>query len=118
VNRTLARGQVSITIKNTATFPISWYLLDADTEINGIRAARVDYPSAKFKLLPGSSVRISDGVIDMDNIDCQHLLGKMNFKIRYGLPGKEHFELKFLANLNVPMERFGFVPSTITEWLA
>jgi len=118
VNRHVLKGQLSVAIKNNATFPISWYLESADTEINGIRADRKDYPTPPIILQPGNSVRALDAPVDLDDMECQHLTGKMNFKIRYGLPGKEHFELNFEANVLIPMERFGFVPIVQTEWLS
>jgi len=50
---------------------------------------------------------IHDDPIDLGNMVCDNLDGKMDLTIKYGLPGREHFEIKQEGTVEVFMESFG-----------
>lgn len=63
-------------------------------------------------------MRISDDRMDMEQEACQRMAGKMHMHIRYGLPGKEIFELRLKGNLDIQMTDFGVVTYVTAAWLA
>ena len=109
VNRTLDKIQLGIEITNTALFPISCILVSADTEIEGEKPPRSNFPKPPAICPPGNTIRMLDNSIPMDEFPCQRLSGKMDFLIRYGLPKNETFELRVQGGIDVMMEGFGFV---------
>ncbi len=117
VNRNIDRGQVCVDLRNTASFPISMILETAETEVADFTPPRSQFPKPGVIVSPGSTVRICDDRIEMDGVQCGRMAGKMDFKIRYGLAGKEHYELRLWANLDIQMETFGFISMVRSEWL-
>jgi hypothetical protein len=117
VRRNIEKAQIAVELVNAATFPISCFLETADTELEGIKPPRSDFPKPKTLLLPGNKVRISDDPIDMDEHQSGPIAGKMNFIIKYGLPNKEYFEICLRANLVTQMTDFGLVTSVAASWL-
>lgn len=113
VSRTLDKGQIGVEIVNHATFPISAYLQNAVTEIEGITPPRSTFPKPAFLIPAGGTVRICDDRIELDEMPCQRLAGKIDLVIKYGLPGKEHFDLCVKGGLDIIMEHFGFVSAVI-----
>lgn len=117
VPRTLEKIQVGVAVRNDATFPISLFLEAADTEMDGEKPPRTSYPKPAVIILPGTAVNIQDERIDMDDRSCERMAGKMDMRIKYGLPGRERFELRFQANLDIVMTNFGFITETHTNWI-
>ncbi len=116
VPRTLEKGQIAVELKNEATFPISFILASAETEVEGITPPRAHYPKDAITIFPGNTVQTSDAAIILNSLPCGRLTGKMEFKIRYGQPGEEKFEMLLKANLDIHMETFGFVSSVRSAW--
>ena len=118
VNRNLTKGQLSIEIKNNASFPISFFLNSAETEVDGEQPPRGKFPKGSTLLRPGQSMRVMDNSIEFDKVPCRRLTGKIDWNIKYGLPGKETFDLNIKAALDIQIEKFGFVTAVVTQWLA
>ena len=108
-NRTLDKVQVGVEITNNAFFPISCFLESADTEIEGEKPPRSNFPKPAAICQPGASIRVLDDAIPMDEFPCQRLSGKMDMLIKYGTPGNETFELRIKGTLDVLMESYGQV---------
>jgi hypothetical protein len=109
VSRTIDLAQISVELKNNATFPISIFLELAETEIEELKPPRSKFPKDKAIIAPGDKIRMVDDRILMDDFPCQRLSGKMNMRIRYGLPGSETFSLDVEGTLLIVMEHYGFV---------
>lgn len=116
VPRQLDKGQVSVELRNTASFPISCILYSADTEVAGIKPPRATFPKPATTVQPGSVFRINDDRMDMNGLPCSRFSGKMDMVIKYGLPGKEKFELRLVGDLDIVMEKYGLVNQVITSW--
>jgi hypothetical protein len=116
VPRTLEKGQVAVELTNDATFPLSFILEAAETEVEGLTPPRTPYPKDAITVLPGNKIRSQDSAIILNSLPCGRLTGKMDYKIRYGLPGKEKYEMRLKANLEINMETYGFVTSVSSAW--
>lgn len=117
VPRTMDKAKIGVTVKNVATFPISCLMDMAQTDVEGITPPRGQFPRDRMTLLPGSIVTFRDDTIEMDGHPCGRLTGNMDILLKYGLPGKENFELKFKAVLDIHMEAFGVVTSVHSRWV-
>lgn len=117
VNRELDKCVIGITVKNEASFPISCLMYMARTEMEGLTPPRTEFPKDKMTILPGASVTFRDAKIDMQGKPCGRLSGNMDIWLKYGLPGKEHFDLKFKATLDIQLEPFGLVVAVHTKWI-
>ena len=113
VNRTVTYGQLGIELTNNATFPISCYLANAKTDIEGIEPPRSDFPKPPALIQAGSKIRLCDDRIELDDMECHQLSGNIDMLVRYGLPGKERFELRVKGPIAVHMERWGFVSTIV-----
>jgi hypothetical protein len=117
VPRNLEKGQIAVELKNNATFPISCFLESAATELQGITPPRSQFPKAPVLIGPGSAVRLADDAIIFHKpMPCGRMAGKMDITIRYGLPGRERHQLRYVATLDIPMENWGFIPMVVTAW--
>lgn len=111
VNRTLINGQIGIELTNMSTFPISCFLERAKTDIEGIEPPRSDFPKPPIIIQAGGKIRVVDDRIELDDMECHRLSANMDLLIKYGLPGKEQFELHVKGPLTINMERWGYVSS-------
>lgn len=111
VNRIMSIGQLGVQLTNTATFPISCYLESAKTDIEGIMPPRSDFPKPPCVIPTGGKVRVVDDRIELDDMPCHTLSGNLDMLIKYGLPGKEHFELRVNGPVEVHMTTWGLVSS-------
>jgi len=116
VIRTIDMAQVAIEIKNTASFPISCILQSAETEIAGLTPPRSSFPKQATTIQPGGIVRIGDERINMGRLPCGRLTGKMNICIKYGLPGKEKFEMRQIADIDIMMDRYGLITAVMAGY--
>jgi hypothetical protein len=116
VMRTIDNAQIGVGIKNTALFPISILLAGAKTEIGGLTPPRSDFPKAPSTLSPGAAFTIMDDIINMAGAPCGRLAGKLDMRIKYGLPGREKFELRLEGDIDVVMERFGLITQVGISW--
>jgi hypothetical protein len=116
VARTIAEAQLGVALKNEAMFPISCFLESAETELQGERPPRSKFPKPTVVIPAGVTMTIADDPIPMKSLPCQRLTGKMDLRLKYGLPGDERFELRFPATVDVPIESWGLHLQTITNW--
>jgi hypothetical protein len=116
VTRTLDKVQVGVEITNTALFPISFFLESAETEIEGEKPPRSVFPRPIATIAPGTSVRVMDDTIEMEEYPCQRLSGKIDMMIKYGRPGDEVFELHPKGVLDVIVESYGFVAQIMVNF--
>ena len=115
VSRTIDKAQIGVEITNTAIFPISCFLENAETEIEGEKPPRSKFPKAAVMVPAGSSMRFMDDAIDMEEFPCQRLAGKMDLSLKYGRPGKEVFELRPKGDLIIVMENSGLVSQILVN---
>ena len=87
--RELKTGQLGVELINTATFPISMLVEFAESEIEGMTPPRTKYPKEAVVILPGVPVRACDERIELNNLKCGRIEGKLKMKVRYGLPGND-----------------------------
>lgn len=106
-HRHFVKGQLGVEVWNRSSFPISVIVVSADTEIEGLRPPRVKFPKDPVIIAPGTTVWVHDEAIDLQNMDCDNLDGRMDVMIKYGLPGKEHFEIRQTGTVEIFMEGFG-----------
>jgi hypothetical protein len=106
-HRHFEKGQLGFEIWNKASFPISIIVFVAETEIEGLKPPRAKFPKKATLVQPGTSIWIHDDAIDMQNMDCDNLDGSVDITIKYGLPGKERFEMKQKGTVEIFMESFG-----------
>ena len=118
VPRNLDKGQLSVELKNNASFPISCILYNAATEVAGMTPPRTTFPKIASTVQPGNIFRITDDAINMNGLPCGRLAGKINMIIKYGLPGKERFELRLNGTVDIVMENFGIVTQVNVGWMS
>jgi hypothetical protein len=116
IKRTIDKVQVGVNLKNVATFPISIILVNASTEVAGEKPPRSIYPRPVSTMQPGASFFSLDDAIELEGLPAGRLEGKLNMTFRYGLPGKERFELHFEGDIDIHMEEFGFIAAVSTSW--
>jgi hypothetical protein len=107
--RHFVKGQLGFEIWNRASFPISVIVEAAETEIEGLKPPRTSYPKPPVIVHPGTTVWVHDEAIELDNMDCEDLEGKMDVTVKYGLPGKEHFEIRQVGWCEIFMESYGLL---------
>ena len=109
VSRTLDKAQIGVELTNNSYFPISVILEKAETEIEGETPPRSAFPKPPGIIDPGASVRFMDDRIEMDQIPCQHLGGKIDMLIKYGRRGSEKYEMHVKGPVKIQIESNGFV---------
>jgi hypothetical protein len=106
-HRHFQKGQLGIEVWNRSSFPLSIIVQSAETEIEELKPPRAKYPKPPMVLEPGNTLWIHDDAIDLEDMDCGNLDGSMEIIIKYGLPGKEYFEIKQKGTVEIFMESFG-----------
>jgi hypothetical protein len=115
--RELENGQLGVELINYATFPISVFIESAESGIEGHAPPRSKYPKDKIIMFPGTPMRLTDERIPLDKLKCGRIEGNFDIKIKYGLPGKEVYELHFQAKrVDILMHENGFCGGNYTEW--
>src|SRR5439155_15172519 len=94
-------------------FPISCILQSAETDIEGIEPPRSAFPKSAAVVPAGDKIRIVDDRIQLEKMSCHRLTGNIDLLIKYGLPGKEHFELHVKGGVDIVMEKYGLVSQVI-----
>jgi hypothetical protein len=115
VNRTLDKAQLGVEVTNTSFHPISVILERAETEIEGERPPRSSFPKPPSVIDPGHSVRVMDDPIEMEQIQCQPIGGKIDMLIKYGHKGATKFELQIRGTVRIQMESNGFVGAILLD---
>lgn len=116
--RELASVQLGAEFWNTAMFPISVILEDAESEFEGETPPRTKFPKEPSPVLPGVPIRICDTKIDLnDSVECGKLEGKLRLRIKYGKPGEERYTMELkMRRVDIAMELNGFYRGNQTEW--
>jgi hypothetical protein len=105
------------TVAEYCEFPRSHaFLQSAETEVASLKPPRSTFPKNASTITPGGTFAISDEAIDMGSMDCGRLPGKLDMLIKYGIPGKETFELRLMGDLDIAMERYGLVTQVGASW--
>jgi len=107
-HRHFVRGQLGFEVWNRGSFPISVILISAETEIEGEKPPRGKLPKEPTIVQPGTTIWIHDDPIDLKNMDCDNLDGIIDMTVKYGLPGKESFEIRQKGTVEIFMEPYGF----------
>lgn len=107
--RHFVKGQLGFEVWNRSSFPISIIATAADTEIEGLKPPRAKYPKEPLIIQPGTAIWIHDDAIDLGNMLCDNLDGKMDMTVKYGLPGREHFEIRQKGTVEIFMEPYGLL---------
>lgn len=115
--RRLNTVKFSVEIHNEASFPISFIVENADSEIEGRHPPRKKFPEPPILVLPGSGVTyVDDPAIDMGGMECDGELknGRIDFRFRYGLPGKERYDFHVQGRVECTFARNGRLTK---QWL-
>lgn len=116
IPRKIEKVQIGVSIYNSAHFPISVFINNAKTEMEGRRPPRSDYPKGAVLVSPGNTVFLLDDPIEMGGADCKKLEGRLDMKVKYGLSGKEENEMSFIGKVEAYMQHQGFITQIYTHW--
>jgi len=116
IKREIESGQIAVILQNRSTFPISCILHSSETELSTFKPPRSTFPKPASTLSPGAVFTIADDIIDMNNLPAGPLSGKIKMLVRYGLPGKEIYELHLNGDVHVLIEDYGLVRQTGVTW--
>jgi hypothetical protein len=105
--RHFVKGQIGLEIWNRSSFPMSIIVMNAETEIEGLKPPRTTYPKKPVIIQPGTTAWVHDEPIDLENSICDNLDGMMDITVKYGLPGRENFEITQKGTVEIFMEPFG-----------
>lgn len=81
--------------------------MSAETEIEGLKPPRGKYPKEPTIIQPGTTLWVHDDPIDANNMLCDNLDGKMDIVMKYGLPGKEKYEIRHHGTVEIFVEPYG-----------
>jgi hypothetical protein len=88
----------------------------AETELSTLKPPRSSYPRPAIQVSPGAIINASDDIIDMNNIPAGPINGKVKMTIKYGLPGREIYELHLNGDIAVFIEDYGLVRQSGVSW--
>lgn len=114
--RKLEQMQIGVELQNRSPSPISLFVANAETEIEGLFPPRTNYPKPPITILPGSLVRCFDLPIPMKDKTCGRMNAKMSIKVKYGMQGDEDEELNFDAVLDIALQPDGTQMQLFTHW--
>lgn len=114
--RQIDRAQLGAILINDSAFAISVIFESGESEIEGTMPPRSAYPKPPYIAGPGNIFTLNDTRMSMNNMSCQNLAGKYRFKLKYGLPGKERFELVLSHSVEIQMHPgTGIVTNVLTS---
>lgn len=119
--RHFTKVQLGFEVWNRASYPLSLIVISAETEIEGLSPPRAKFPKDPVIIQPGTSMWVHDEPIPVDDMLCDNLDGKMDIIVKYGLPGKEKYEIRQHGTVEVFVEPYGqfkgiyFHPASETE---
>lgn len=102
------RAQLGVQVQNRADFPLSVILERAESEIEGVTPPRTQYPKPAVQVPPGATINVADTRMDI-NLQAERLMGKYKITLKYGLPGKEHFELTHATTVEIKVHPLGII---------
>jgi hypothetical protein len=105
--RHFTKMQLGFEIWNRASFPMSAIVASAETKIEGLKPPRAKYPKDPVIIQPGTTVWVHDDAIEVDELLCDNLDGEMDIVVKYGLPGKENYEIRHHGTVEIFVEPFG-----------
>ena len=105
--RNLIKGQLGIEVWNRSSFPMSLIVQAAETKVEELEPPRVKYPKKPVMIQPGQTMWVHDEPIDMGDMLCDNLEGEMDITVKYGLPGRENFEIHWKGTVEIFMEQYG-----------
>jgi hypothetical protein len=114
--RAINKVQIGVQLHNIANFPISVYLKSAETTMQGKAPPRSIFPKPSVTIVPGNAVILVDDPIDVGGLACGKIEGSMDIAVKYGLPGKEIYELRFKGKVDALFLSNGFLQSITTQW--
>ena len=109
VTTVLDKMQVGIQVMNAGRFPLSTILAYADTELDGLKPPRTQYPKLPSDLHSGGMSMICDDPIDMNGRKCGNLQGRIHLKVKYGKRGQEKYDLEIKGTISVFMTQEGVI---------
>ena len=105
--RHIQYGQLGIEVINSSSFPISVYLSEASSEIDGLTPPRSNFPKPASSIAPGGRVWIHDDKINLGGIECGNISAKIDFTIKYGRPKEEKYLIRHRGPVEIFMEPSG-----------
>ncbi|MGP8122391.1 MAG: hypothetical protein ACLP8B_17950 [Xanthobacteraceae bacterium] len=114
--RKLEQVQIGVELQNRSPSPMSLFVANAETEIDGLFPPRTNYPKAPVTILPGALVRCLDLPIPMNDKPCGRMTAKMSIKVKYGMQGDEDEELNFDAVLDILIQPDATQIQVFTNW--
>jgi hypothetical protein len=114
--RKLEQMQIGVELQNRSSSPMSLFIANAQTEVEGLFPPRTNYPKAPTTILPGGLVRCLDLPIQIKDKTCGRLTAKMSIKVKYGMQGDEDEELNFDAVLDIALQPDGTQMQLFTNW--
>ena len=85
--------QLGVDLLNEATFPLSYIFESGDSMVMGEQSPKGKFPHGPITIRPGQIFRSTDERITMPEMQLGRFEGHVNFKMRYGHPGREKFEI-------------------------
>jgi hypothetical protein len=114
--RGISKIQIGVMLQNMAHFPISAFIQNAETEMDGKTPPRTHYPKAPITIVPGNNVFMLDHPIEMGGRKCDHIEGRIDMTICYGAKNKEHYKLEFKGRVEIFLEQNGVIRAMYTHW--
>ncbi len=106
--RHFTKLQLGFEVWNRASYPLSLEVMSAETEVEGLKPPRAKYPKDPVIIQPSTTLWIHDDAINVDDeMVCDNLDGQMDIVVKYGLPGKEKYEIRHHGTVEIFVEPFG-----------
>lgn len=105
--RHFTKIQLGFEVWNRASYPMSLFVVSADTTIEGLKPPRAKYPKDPVIIQPGMTMWVHDEAIPVDEMVCDNLDGEMDILVKYGLPGKEKYEIRHHGTVEIFVEPYG-----------
>ena len=86
---------------------MSLIVFSAETKIEELEPPRDKYPKRPVIIQPGATMWVHDKAIELNEMICDNLDGMMDITVKYGLPGKENFEIRQKGTVEIFMEQYG-----------
>jgi hypothetical protein len=106
--RHFVKGQLGFEVWNRSSLPISLQVLAAETDLEGLKPPRGKFPKKAVIIQPGTTMWVHDDPIILD-MDCDDLDGMTDITVKYGLQGKERFEIHHKGTVEIFMEPYGLL---------
>jgi hypothetical protein len=105
--RHLQNGQLGVEVVNSSSFPISVFLAEASSEIDGATPPRSIFPRPAASIAPGGRFWLHDDKINLGGVECGNISAKMDFTIKYGRSKDEKYVIHHKGPVEIFMEPSG-----------